>query len=43
MKKGMMLVLSCALAFPTTPFAKAARTKVAPTHDVPKILGTDRK
>jgi hypothetical protein len=36
-KKGMMLVVSCALAFPTIAFAKTAHTKVAPIHDVRKI------
>ncbi len=40
MKKGMTLVVSCALAFPTIAFAKTALTKVAPTHDVRKILPT---
>ena len=38
MKKLMMLVVvSCALAFPTIAFAKAAHTKVAPTYHVRKI------
>jgi hypothetical protein len=37
MRMGMMLVVSCALAFPTIAFAKTARTKVAPIHDIRKI------
>jgi hypothetical protein len=40
MKKGLTLVVSCALAFPTIAFAKTALTKVAPTHDVRKIPPT---
>jgi hypothetical protein len=46
MKKLMMLVVvSCALAFPTIGFAKTPHTKVAPTHDVrkiPSIIGTPK-
>jgi len=37
MKKGMMLVVSFALANPTIALAESARTKVAPTHDSRKI------
>ena len=37
MKKGMVLIVSCALVFPTSAFAKTAHTKVSPTHDVRKI------
>src|SRR5260370_39398282 len=37
MKKGMILVVSCALPVPTIAFAKTAHTKVAPTQDVRKI------
>jgi len=38
MKKLMMLVVvSCALAFPTIGFAKTPHTKGAPTNDVRKI------
>jgi hypothetical protein len=33
MKKAMMLVVSCALAFPTMALAQNAQTKVAPSHD----------
>jgi hypothetical protein len=40
MKKLMMLVVvSCALAFPTIGFAKTSHTKATPAHDV-KILPT---
>jgi hypothetical protein len=38
--KGIMLVVSCALAFPTIAFAQTAHTKVAPTHNVRKIPPT---
>ncbi|TYO64289.1 hypothetical protein FXV83_23305 [Bradyrhizobium hipponense] len=41
MKKAQMLAIFCALAFPTTAFAKTARTKAAPTHDVWKIRPSD--
>jgi hypothetical protein len=37
MRMGMMLIVSCVLAFPTIAFAKTAHTKVAPIHDVRKI------
>jgi hypothetical protein len=37
MKQAMLLAVSCCLAFPTIALAKTAHTKVAPTHDVPKI------
>jgi hypothetical protein len=37
MKKGIMLVVSCALAFPTIASAQTAHMKVAPTHNVRKI------
>ena len=37
MKKGMMLIASCALAFPTIALAQPAQTKVAPAHDVRKV------
>ena len=41
MKKVIMLVVvSCALAFPTIAFAKTPHTKVAPIHDVRKIPPT---
>jgi hypothetical protein len=36
MKKGMMLAVSCSLAFPTIAIAKT-HAKVAPPHDVRKI------
>jgi len=37
MKKGLILAVSCSLAFPTIAFAKTAHTKVTPTDDVRKI------
>ena len=37
MKKTVMLVVSCILAFPTLAFAQSAHTKVAPTPDSRKI------
>jgi hypothetical protein len=37
MKKGLMLAVSCSLAFPTIAFAKTAHTKVTPTYDVRTI------
>jgi hypothetical protein len=40
MKKGMVLIVSCALAFPTSAIAKTAHTKVSPTHGVRKIPPT---
>jgi len=40
MRMGMMLVVSCALAFPTIDFARTAHTRGAPIHDVRKIPPT---
>ena len=40
MKKGMLVVVSCILAFLTIAFAQTAPKKVAPTHDVRKIPPT---
>jgi hypothetical protein len=31
MKKGLILAVSCSLAFPTIAFAKTAHTKITPT------------
>jgi hypothetical protein len=38
--KGIILIVSGALAFPTVAFAQTAHTKVAPTHNVRKIPPT---
>jgi hypothetical protein len=40
MKKGLMLVVSGALAFQTIAFAQTSQTKVTPTHNVRKIPPT---
>lgn len=40
MKKGMMLIMSCALAFPAIALAKATHTKVPPTQAVRKNPST---
>jgi hypothetical protein len=40
MKKAMMLVVSCSLAYPTIAFAQSTDTKAAPTHDSRKIPPT---
>ena len=37
MKKGLILAVSCSLAFPTIAFAKTAHTKVTQNDDVRKI------
>lgn len=40
MKKATILVVFCALAFPTIAFAKTAHTKIAPTYNIRKIPPT---
>jgi len=40
MNRAIMLVASCALAFPAIAFAQTADTKITPTNDVRKISPT---
>ena len=40
MKKGITLIVCCALAFPASAFAQTAPTKVAPARDARKTAPT---